>query len=911
MSYSREIPWDGPRDADVCIIGEAPGKQEMLEGKPFIGPSGGLIQRALDMAGVRRGEVRFGNVYPTRPDTKDGKFWDKKEIATRRLLEAREYVQSNLEGSQHKLIICCGSVALSTLTGYKHIRDSRHNEGWAGALLPKDRFEPLYRLPDCVLSDSVQWGCILHPSAILQTKTRGMTPWLLAHLTRYIAYARGQVGIIPTPCVEQDHIGEMTYNALRGKVLALDTEYHEESYIPYIIGVSSGVDVVYSLPNNQSTVYWLNKLLETCPLLIAHNAQADIKSLNVAGIHVPHSCKVWDTMVVSKLLQPDLPLSLGAVTRLYGLTYPWKYMRGDITEQLLYNALDVNRTYFIYENQKREASVSPLRMQLIDRQMENLLRLHDMSREGMRVDLVKLNHLRKRHERNITRYTRYIKAAIGQSVYANITTSIGNLERQIQSELLQYKTLRTSWLERRPCGHTDSLLRGPKQDCPDCELAYNNIRAARLAKNETTKTLNAEIKRLKGKLDFSPTNPHHISWLLYDAWKLKLPGRRRKTAKGKLKTDEYELEDLITVCTPQQARILRAIVASKQLSKALSTFLGWDQKNNCQSANFPLVRDHLLPDVKMHGTVTGRPSSGGERDTDTDADDVEFGKFNSFNIPKQYREIFIPRDGYVFVGGDYSDLEGRMVCLDSGDVKLAEWYNAGKRVHSERGHIAYPWCPSEKAKQTVAISKGKYQYTVDFMGKKLGHGTHYGMKFKKAAHELRIPEAEALRVYNAIMSVHKHILLWQEYTIAQVFGKSVLNKLTRRREYDIYPKRKLETEFGRIRYYYGKEEDQANEALSQRPQSHGTDVWYTTFARITQPRSSKLVSPWDGRVVTGTYDSFLCEIREDQADEFAKWLKEQAEQLIPELLACPGARLYRPCFPFAIQRGPNYRVVSE
>ena len=52
---------EGPADAEIMIIGEQPGDQEDLAGKPFVGPAGQMLDRALDQAGVDRSRVYFTN----------------------------------------------------------------------------------------------------------------------------------------------------------------------------------------------------------------------------------------------------------------------------------------------------------------------------------------------------------------------------------------------------------------------------------------------------------------------------------------------------------------------------------------------------------------------------------------------------------------------------------------------------------------------------------------------------------------------------------------------------------------------------------------------------------------------------------------------------------------------------------
>lgn len=61
------VPGEGRRDADIMLIGEGPGEQEDLSGRPFVGPAGQLLERMLASIGLGRGDVFIGNVVKCRP----------------------------------------------------------------------------------------------------------------------------------------------------------------------------------------------------------------------------------------------------------------------------------------------------------------------------------------------------------------------------------------------------------------------------------------------------------------------------------------------------------------------------------------------------------------------------------------------------------------------------------------------------------------------------------------------------------------------------------------------------------------------------------------------------------------------------------------------------------------------------
>ena len=63
---------EGPLHPKLMLIGEAPGEQETLMGRPFVGKAGKNLDRFLELAGMRREEIYISNAVKIRP-TKTGK----------------------------------------------------------------------------------------------------------------------------------------------------------------------------------------------------------------------------------------------------------------------------------------------------------------------------------------------------------------------------------------------------------------------------------------------------------------------------------------------------------------------------------------------------------------------------------------------------------------------------------------------------------------------------------------------------------------------------------------------------------------------------------------------------------------------------------------------------------------------
>lgn len=99
---------EGPVPCTAMIIGEAPGATEARLGRPFVGPSGDLLEEALNMAGVNRAEVFITNAYKHRPDNNRNPTEDELE-------EHRHYLDDELTAVAPLGVLLLGTVATRTV----------------------------------------------------------------------------------------------------------------------------------------------------------------------------------------------------------------------------------------------------------------------------------------------------------------------------------------------------------------------------------------------------------------------------------------------------------------------------------------------------------------------------------------------------------------------------------------------------------------------------------------------------------------------------------------------------------------------------------------------------------------------------------------------------------------------------
>jgi uracil-DNA glycosylase len=64
---TRAVPGEGPVDAEIMLVGEAPGYYEDQQGRPFVGAAGQFLEQLLSSIGLKRTDVFIGNVVKCRP----------------------------------------------------------------------------------------------------------------------------------------------------------------------------------------------------------------------------------------------------------------------------------------------------------------------------------------------------------------------------------------------------------------------------------------------------------------------------------------------------------------------------------------------------------------------------------------------------------------------------------------------------------------------------------------------------------------------------------------------------------------------------------------------------------------------------------------------------------------------------
>ncbi len=115
---------EGSSKARVMMVGEQPGNSEDLEGKPFVGPAGRLLDKALERAGIDRSKVYVTNVVKHFKWVQVGKRRIHSKPNAREIAACSPWLEAEIALVKPKVIVCLGATAAQALLG-KNFRVTR------------------------------------------------------------------------------------------------------------------------------------------------------------------------------------------------------------------------------------------------------------------------------------------------------------------------------------------------------------------------------------------------------------------------------------------------------------------------------------------------------------------------------------------------------------------------------------------------------------------------------------------------------------------------------------------------------------------------------------------------------------------------------------------------------------------
>lgn len=157
----------GNREADIMFIGEGPGAQEDLQGLPFVGPAGQLLDKMLNAVELNRNDVYIANIVKCRPPGNRDPHEDEQDACM-------NYLRYQLLLVKPKILVCLGRIAATAIIS-KDFKITKEHGIW--------------------INRKGYWiTATYHPSALLRDESKKRPAWedFKSLKSKYIAITNSQ-----------------------------------------------------------------------------------------------------------------------------------------------------------------------------------------------------------------------------------------------------------------------------------------------------------------------------------------------------------------------------------------------------------------------------------------------------------------------------------------------------------------------------------------------------------------------------------------------------------------------------------------------------------------------------------------------------------------------------------------------
>lgn len=405
---STYVPGEGPLNAKIVLVGEAPGREEDARGRPFVGSSGQLLNQMLSNAGLTREEVYVTNVVKHRPPKNNFDVFyndSKRQEPSADLVKAIESLKEEIRRIGPNVIVALGNEPLRALCNKRGI------DKWRGSIISTDlgkvvpTYHPAYVLRMFKSKAIVEFD-------LQRAKEESLSPNLGRPLYEFQ----------PNPTFEE----VMDFLRSRHDRLSFDLETTGRHVrclgfgysptkaicIPFMTNSNirpgrargslfapvgtGGINNHWSLAEEEQILKECNRVFrDGSTLKLAQNFPFDSSILAqefgflINGFYL-------DTMVAFHALYCELPKSLDFLTSLYTRAgYYADHDRSDDYAHWTYNCFDCAVTYEVSQKLEEELEENDLSSFFFYHLMPSLYSVTAMSNRGIAVDQFKREQMAK------------------------------------------------------------------------------------------------------------------------------------------------------------------------------------------------------------------------------------------------------------------------------------------------------------------------------------------------------------------------------------------------------------------------------------------------------------------------------------------------------------------------------------
>jgi uracil-DNA glycosylase family 4 len=795
------VPGVGSYYADLMIVGEAPGRVETEYGKPFIGPSGDLLDEALSACHITRSEVYITNVVKYQPPFND--FTKLHLIGVDLADSIRKLWEDEIHKIKPKCILAVGNEALNALTSNSGILKYR------GSILTAN-------------DGVIKVVPTIHPAALFPRTENGVKadplPWvwwkiIKADIRRAVDESKTRHLDLPYRdiVIAKNSLEVFRFFREHESKTKVANDIESVNCVPVCSGFafdakrSLVIPLIRKIGNTTLTDMSSKEIAECWKMvqqalwkydLIGQNYKYDHFKQGLLGFKIRKV--ISDTLLKAALLFPELPDK-----SLHVLSSIWTrepYYKEEGKEPKIGASWDVER-FFKYNGKDCCVEFE------LDEALEGDL---DEFGKALGLDLLDFfyNYEMRKHQ-----------------LFLNIEN------RGFLVDLNRKAELKTKY-----------------------ELLHSQV--------------HAKLVEMVG-YDINTKSYPQMFDLLYKA--LKFPTR---------KTDPTSEDSIIALlgnhCKGKDAEkkkeVLETILEDRRVRDQLSRQINFrpDYDNRCKTS------------YKIVGTETARRSTNilkkPVRPTKIGLSFHTISKHG--RLAKDIRSMFIPDTGTVFIQGDLSQAEARIVAILAEDYELLEAFDKVD-IHRRTAGLFFGYLTSLELRP---IDCGIVDYLEKdgperFTGKMFRHAGNYDMGKRRAMNEFNV-NAQKYEI-NASISEWKAGIFIDQFHSASPRIRGVFHRDIRQA---IDSSRLLINPYGRPRIFNGKYEDELyKEAYAYIPQSTVADTTAKAALDIEDEFNGDVeifkASKYNG-IVSENHDALTAQVPENNWEAYAKVMKKHLTRTI-------------------------------
>ena len=640
----KKVMPEGNRNARMALVGMGPGWQEEVQGRPFVGPSGRLLNRMLETCGIKRGDLWIDNCAMCRPksvEMSNGEWLSKKETEKRSIKHCGETMLARMQILRPRVIVAFGGQPMETLTGWEATSISKRHAGLH--TIDLDRVMAQQRGEDVSNWAFSEAGTtyvipLFHPAFLLQNRP-GYYPILTNKLKRAWQIAQGAIPESWQELLVASHVHDPNEKlrralawaqrlAAEGETIGVDVEATEEGARTatftvfgfgsrrYNFGIAISVlewdqrasryRLGWNREQLQIVVEIIRTILHSAAPKEYHNFGYDVTLLRR---YEKHLGKLLDTLVKHYLFQPDLLHNLGFACQAEVDAPAWKH------------------NFRTRENKGTAGNAHLLSYNAQD------------CRHMVAAEQVLL--YRAFHAGNLRIYENQMhNAELGRRLQLN----------GVPLDLAVYREVIDGLKEKR--AGTRQTLREMIRDSDGAEDRLNESVIAEVANPDKFKRITLD--------NFNPRSAREARWFLYEFLGLDPLRWTAGGAEGLNKQPSHAIKALTEyMSNPSVQTYIEFIEAGQTISNPLR----------------PLARFYD-PDTGCVHASWGSASMKGTRMTSSP---------NMQNWQKKLREILVAPPGRIWVGADFSQIEYRIAACFAGIPELLELFNAPEFDEDKEG----------------------------------------------------------------------------------------------------------------------------------------------------------------------------------------------------------------------------------